>query len=65
LLLRPRLSEPVGVGPGLDDVASEGGPVNGRIVGFAARQHDVCDTTNDAPSVFTDVAQFNSWIKSN
>lgn len=44
----------------------DGGPlvVNGRIVGIAARRHGVCDTTNAAPSVFTSVAQFNSWIES-
>ncbi|MEU8435466.1 serine protease [Streptomyces sp. NPDC029216] len=44
----------------------DGGPlvINGRVVGIAARRHGPCDTTNAAPSVFTNVAQFKNWIES-
>ncbi|MFI8770363.1 trypsin-like serine protease [Streptomyces sp. NPDC053792] len=39
-----------------------GGPlvVNGRIVGVASSRDGICDTVNNSPSVFTDVATCNS-----
>ena len=44
-----------------------GGPlvVNGRIVGIASSRDGICDTANNSPSVFTDVATCNSCIKAN